>query len=63
MRSGIPACVLFGSLALLSPAADRPNILWLTAEDLSPHLGCYGDADATTPRLNAFAHQSWRTNP
>lgn len=60
MRSIIPACVLFGSLALLSRAADRPNILWLTAEDLSPHLGCYGDADATTPRLDAFARQSLR---
>lgn len=58
MRSSIPACVLFASLALLARAADRPNMLWLTAEDLSPHLGCYGDADATTPRLDAFARQS-----
>ena len=24
-------------------AADRPNILWLFAEDTSPWMGCYGD--------------------
>ncbi len=34
-------------LALLpqasSPAEDRPNILWIFVEDLSPYMGCYGD--------------------
>jgi N-sulfoglucosamine sulfohydrolase len=24
-------------------AAERPNILWITCEDISPNLGCYGD--------------------
>lgn len=38
----------------------RPNILWLTAEDLSPHLGCYGDAFAHTPHLDALASQGLR---
>lgn len=33
---------------------DRPNILWLTCEDISPHLGCYGDAYAYTPTLDAL---------
>jgi N-sulfoglucosamine sulfohydrolase len=37
-----------------------PNILWLTAEDMSPQLGCYGDAEARTPRLDAFATQAVR---
>ena len=27
-----------------------PNILWITAEDMSPKLGCYGDTYATTPK-------------
>jgi arylsulfatase A-like enzyme len=36
-------------------AADRPNILWLTIEDTSPHLGCYGDTFARTPNLDALA--------
>lgn len=38
----------------------RPNILWLTAEDLSPHLGCYGDAYARTPHLDRLANESVR---
>ncbi|KAA5547295.1 sulfatase [Roseiconus nitratireducens] len=42
------------------PDSDQPNILWITAEDLSPVLGCYGDAFATTPHLDAFATQSTR---
>ena len=25
---------------------ERPNILWIVAEDMSPTLGCYGDPDA-----------------
>jgi uncharacterized sulfatase len=48
--------------ALLAPAAAgsqdapaRPNILWITSEDNGPHLGCYGDAYATTPHLDALA--------
>lgn len=41
--------------AALSPAADTPNILWITAEDMSPTLGCYGDAYATTPNVDQFA--------
>ncbi|HLJ91880.1 MAG TPA: sulfatase-like hydrolase/transferase, partial [Gemmataceae bacterium] len=38
-------------------AADplRPNILWLTSEDHGPHLGCYGDAYATTPHVDRLA--------
>ncbi|MBK1790513.1 sulfatase family protein [Persicirhabdus sediminis] len=41
-------------------AADLPNILWITAEDHGPHLGCYGDEYATTPELDALAARSLR---
>lgn len=41
-------------------AADRPNILWITCEDMSCHLGCYGDRPATTPNLDRLARQSVR---
>tara|TARA_R110002049_G_scaffold72490_1_gene186958 strand:- start:50335 stop:52275 length:1941 start_codon:yes stop_codon:yes gene_type:complete len=41
-------------------AADPPNILWITAEDMSPTLGCYGDEFATTPHIDALAKQSTR---
>jgi len=39
---------------------SRPNILWLTAEDISPNLGCYGDAYAVTPHLDRLARQGVR---
>ncbi len=44
----------------LLQAADRPNILWLSAEDISPHLGCYGDANANTPHLDQLAKEGTR---
>ncbi len=47
---------------LISFGKDRPNVLWITAEDMSPVLGCYGDKDAITPNLDAFAKQSVRYN-
>jgi N-sulfoglucosamine sulfohydrolase len=34
---------------------EKPNILWITCEDTSPYLGCYGDPFATTPRLDRLA--------
>jgi len=47
-----------GGLHAATPA--RPNILWITCEDSSPHLGAYGDAFAVTPNLDALARQSVR---
>lgn len=40
----------------------RPNILWISAEDISPSLGCYGDSFAITPRLNQLASEGMRFN-
>lgn len=56
---------LLSTAAALSAAgfpaqSPRPNILWLTCEDSSPNLGCYGDSYATTPNLDAFAKRSLR---
>jgi arylsulfatase A-like enzyme len=39
------------------PAADSPNILWLTSEDHSPQMGCYGDKIARTPNVDALAEK------
>ena len=33
----------------------KPNILWITTEDISPHLGCYGEKYAYTPTLDKLA--------
>lgn len=32
-----------------------PNILWISTEDISPALGCYGDSLARTPNIDKFA--------
>lgn len=37
-----------------------PNILWIVLEDVSPRLGCYGDAVARTPRLDELAEAGCR---
>jgi len=37
---------------------EKPNILWITCEDISPYLGCYGDPYAITPHLDRLASQS-----
>jgi arylsulfatase A-like enzyme len=45
----------------LAPAARgadkpaRPNVLWLIAEDLGPHLGYYGTKQVWTPNLDKLA--------
>lgn len=38
---------------------DLPNILWITSEDNSPFLGCYGDSLATTPNLDKLASEGY----
>lgn len=41
-------------------ATERPNILWISCEDTSPDLGCYGDKYAHTPNLDRLAAQGAR---
>ena len=52
---------VFVSSLLVKPSfakaqpSPRPNILWLTTEDINPHLGCCGDTYATTPNIDRMA--------
>ena len=39
---------------------ERPNILWVSCEDTSPDLGCYGDKYAVTPNIDKLAAQGVR---
>ena len=50
----------FVTCELASHAADRPNILWLSAEDINAHFGCYGDPHAITPHLDQLANEGVR---
>jgi len=39
---------------------QHPNILWITCEDISPYLGCYGFEQAQTPHLDKLARRGVR---
>ncbi len=64
--------LLFASLISCVPSAeknqaaepttfpDRPNILWISCEDMSPRLGCYGDPVAQTPNIDKLATEGAR---
>lgn len=63
MKIKFPPIVLV-FMALLSTGfsrkeADLPNILWITSEDNSPLLGCYGDEFASTPHLDRLAAEGF----
>ena len=50
-------------LLVLSPAsaASRPNIIWIMADDLGyGELGCYGQREIPTPRIDRMAAQGTR---
>ncbi len=55
----------FSSLATAGALAraaepERPNLLWITCEDIGPEIGCYGDRYADTPTLDRLASRSLR---
>lgn len=58
---GVLGTVLVAALPARAEQEDRaqgstpPNILFIVADDLATRLGCYGDAAAVTPRLDALA--------
>jgi uncharacterized sulfatase len=47
-------------LSLAAPNGKPWNFLWLSCEDTSPDLGCYGDAYARTPNIDRLATESAR---
>jgi arylsulfatase A-like enzyme len=42
--------------------AERPNILWLVAEDFGPELACYGTELVSSPNLDRLAARGVRFN-
>jgi N-sulfoglucosamine sulfohydrolase len=53
---------LLGIAAIKSskPKAKQPNIVWIVCEDMSPHLGSYGEKVAKTPVLDQLASEGVR---
>jgi N-sulfoglucosamine sulfohydrolase len=52
--------VVLLSLAQTASAAERPNILWLIAEDFGPDLSSYGTPQVMTPRIDSLAAEGVR---
>ena len=52
------------ALPLFASAQDAPerptNIVWISVEDMSPWLGCYGDDTIPTPNVDALAARGRR---
>lgn len=71
IAAGGAALALAGAgKAMAAPAgAPRPNILWITCEDIGPSLGCIGDTYSVTPNLDKLAAKgtiytnAWSTAP
>ncbi len=41
-------------------SSERPNILWLIAEDFGPELSCYGHPQVRTPHIDSLARDGVR---
>ncbi|WP_372895747.1 sulfatase [Stieleria sp.] len=54
--------IAMASFTSFAVAKDRPNILWLFAEDTSPWMGCYGDPvnQGQTPNIDSLAERGVR---
>lgn len=63
LRHAIPiaiACLLSAAIVAPARADDRPNVLWITIEDWSPDLSCYGTKGIHTPNVDQLAAQGIR---
>ena len=50
-----------GEGQVVAPLLERPNIVWISDEDMGPRLGSYGDAVANTPHLDSLVGRSTRS--
>ena len=57
---GTAACILPYTAQAGRSKAAKPNILWLSCEDISPHIGCFGDEHAITPNIDQLAREGVR---
>lgn len=51
------ALVVIALSSVPGSAATRPNILWISLEDVSAHFACYGDPHAITPNVDGLAEE------
>ena len=56
----VASLVLPKRLFAARASENRPNILWILSEDISPDLSCYGTPAVQTPNLDKLADQGVR---
>ena len=59
-QAALAAMLLLATANDAAAQRPRPNILWISNEDMSPRLGAYGDTLARTPALDKLAKESVR---
>jgi len=57
LAAGAASCA---TQSAISARGSQPNILWITCEDMSAHLGCYGAPQARTPNIDQLATEGTR---
>jgi len=60
LASGLGGMAALTAVRALAREEQRPNFLWITCEDISPYLGCYGCEAAQTPNLDRMAAEGVR---
>jgi N-sulfoglucosamine sulfohydrolase len=59
-RSALAVALVLGAALPVLPAAERPNVVWIVADDLGPELACYGYPDVATPNIDRLAASGTR---
>ena len=55
MAVSLSLCLAFG--AILNAQDNRPNVLFISIDDLRPELGCYESRHIQSPNIDTFAKQ------
>ncbi len=55
-------CILFFHVLQVNAQQKKPNIIWITCEDISPYIGAYDDRDIKTPNIDRLAQEGIRYN-
>jgi len=59
--AGLGAAALgLGACSVKTKSRQKPNILWIIAEDMSAHFSCYGDTTIQTPNIDRLAAEGAR---
>ncbi|MGJ8642123.1 MAG: sulfatase family protein [Luteolibacter sp.] len=60
MTPSILLTITYSLLVVCARAGEKPNIVWIMAEDMGIDLECYGMAGVKTPNLNRLAAEGAR---